>query len=250
MMTNKIFGAGLLVATLMAASTTYASTVCTGTLVGTTCTLEGTNIKWIYDVNKDAAALTWFDAPTLIGDSIRFLPTAFRAESLNGAGTVTASANFIFDHVISKNGSNILAISSVDFGDYSILGGNRVSADLYLQAVNQTDPLGLVSQVTNFNTNVATGGVATPWSLSNTLTTIGGPSPSPFHTLNSAVDLTVNIQDTLSATTSASGQDAWIQKKIQLDALTVSPVPVPASVWLLGSALGGLAFMRRRKAQV
>jgi len=29
-----------------------------------------------------------------------------------------------------------------------------------------------------------------------------------------------------------------------------SPVPLPASVWLLGSALGGLGFMRRRKAAI
>lgn len=36
---------------------------------------------------------------------------------------------------------------------------------------------------------------------------------------------------------------------IYIDSLTVSaPVPVPAGIWLLGSALGGLGFYRRRTA--
>jgi hypothetical protein len=55
----------------------------------------------------------------------------------------------------------------------------------------------------------------------------------------------VTVQDTLRAN-AAPGQLAWIQKKFTLSAQTV--VPVPAAVWLLGSAVGLLGVIRRRQA--
>ena len=47
--------------------------------------------------------------------------------------------------------------------------------------------------------------------------------------------------------TDENGESAWIQKKITV---VVSEVPVPAAVWLFGSGLGLLGFMRRRKLGV
>ena len=60
---------------------------------------------------------------------------------------------------------------------------------------------------------------------------------------SAANSMSLNIQNTLQAYTDANGESAWIQKKITL---VVSEVPVPAAVWLFGSALAGLGWMRRR----
>ena len=61
-----------------------------------------------------------------------------------------------------------------------------------------------------------------------------------------ANDLRLSIQNDLSAFTDASGERAWIEKKLVLNITTV--VPVPAAVWLFGSALGVVGLIRRRLA--
>jgi hypothetical protein len=70
-----------------------------------------------------------------------------------------------------------------------------------------------------------------------------------------ANDMTLTIQNTLTAFTSDStggSELAWIEKKLILEINTVIPVgmevPVPAAVWLFGSALGLLTVARRRRA--
>jgi hypothetical protein len=59
----------------------------------------------------------------------------------------------------------------------------------------------------------------------------------------------VTIANMLSADTSAAGDFATIQKRFTLITNTVmqsAEVPVPAAVWLLGSAVGVLVGLRRR----
>ena len=58
------------------------------------------------------------------------------------------------------------------------------------------------------------------------------------------VKLILQIQNNLAATTGANGEQAWIQKK--QGGIGISVVPVPAAVWLFGSALGALGWLRRR----
>jgi hypothetical protein len=57
--------------------------------------------------------------------------------------------------------------------------------------------------------------------------------------------MALNIQNALTAYTDANGEQAWVQKKITL---SISEVPVPAAVWLFGSGLGLLGWMRRRRS--
>jgi hypothetical protein len=58
----------------------------------------------------------------------------------------------------------------------------------------------------------------------------------------------VQIQNDLTAISSVENESALIQKKFEGVGLVINPVviPVPAAVWLFGSALGLLGWMRRK----
>lgn len=245
MNTRQVIGVGVLAFGALLTTTAQAA-ICTGSLVGDICTLSGPNITWQYSVSANQtggptnSALYWFDAPTLVGDSIRFLPPAFSAQSTNGAGVGTASANFVFNRVFTNSGANsILGFSSSDLGDYTITQGGSVQASLYLQAADNTNVFRLANASTNYATS--TLGSATLWNLTTVVDTTTAAF-SPFQQIVAGHDFAVNVQDNLSASTNALGQYAFIQKKINIDVL----VPVPAAAWLFGSALLGLAGVRRR----
>jgi len=228
--------------------------VCSGDLVGNTCTLVGTTITYQYDNTQ--AALDRFGSPTLIGDAVRFLPTGFRADSIDGVGQTTGTntdsvvANFVFDRVYSNDGvSNVIDLQIVERGDYEITNGNsapasNVSGDLYVQALNNEPGsiFDFVEAQDSVNFSGDSGGKQL-WTMMAGIQPLAGDfwdGPSN--------DIAVTIQNTLTAFTDESGEQAWIQKKLTFTAGTVMlpPVPVPASVWLFGSALGLLGWMRRR----
>jgi hypothetical protein len=219
------------------------ASVCTGTLVGTTCTITGPTITYQYDTTQ--GALTLFGAPDLIAgtDTLSFDPDAFIAESVNGlsgtGGSVTTTATFTFDRVYANNGStSIVSLQVLELGDYEIETGDRVAADLWLSGTENIFT-GLfpdtVTETDDFEATADTGGSLVDWSLSVGI--------DPSATLENAHDIKVKIQNTLVAETDANGERAFIQKKLTFAA---GVVPVPSAVWLFGSALGLLAWVRRR----
>ena len=90
-----------------------------GSAQGATVTLNGSSIKYEYDDVVNAAALALFGTPTIQGDVVRFLPPSFRAESIDGIGTITGtntdliSGNFIFDRIYSTNQKALTQIQIV-----------------------------------------------------------------------------------------------------------------------------------------
>jgi hypothetical protein len=148
--------------------------------------------------------------------------------------------------VYSIAGAEIVSFTVNESGDYRIINGGTVSASLRLQSVDKVNnglggsfpEVTVSSPIPNWNTSTPTGLVFQNWSLSASLT-----PAAAFQDLASVVDL--QIQNTLDAFTFASGQQAFIQKKLTL---VTSVVPVPAAVWLFGSALAGIGFLRRRAA--
>ncbi len=65
--------------------------------------------------------------------------------------------------------------------------------------------------------------------------------------LENETSILFQIQNNLTANTTASGETAFIQKKNVPIQISVATIPVPAAVWLFGSALVGLALFKRRQ---
>ncbi len=189
-----------------------------------------------YEYDNVQAAVTLMGTPTRVGNSMEFLPPAFLAIS-SGAGFVTAGpANFIFSRVWTPGGQEITDLTVFEEGDYEIVVGGDVRANLYMQARSNLLATDGISTLVTFTDAGDTGGPQI-WNLTGSL----GPAAAFTDPAN---DMRVTIQDTLRAN-AAAGQYAFIQKKFTL--ITTVLVPVPAAVWLLGSAIGLLGMMRRRQ---
>jgi len=203
----------------------------------------GPTICYSYDDAQAATAL--FGSPTLVGDALVFLPPSFRAESLNGAGTDIVSANFIFDEVYSVSGADIANFTVFESGDYEMIGGDEVGADILLTVVSNApnpDFPPIPENGTSLASFVATGdsGGQQEWDLLNSYNLYDDFS-LPTNSLQ------LSLQNTLTAIAGDPTDSAWIQKKLTL---TAAAVPVPAAVWLFGSALGAMGWLRRRKSAV
>src|SRR6056297_945320 len=198
-----------------------------------TVTLIGDNISYEYDTGTNAGALALFGTPAIVGDTVRFLPNTFRAESLDGAGTDSAAATFIFDRIYSANGNAIQSMSMFEWGDYEISGSGDVSADLLLTAASNVAPEFTFAS-DSFDASGDSGGTLQPWVM------MAQVNPAADF-ITPANDIALSIQNTLLATSDGDGDAAWIQKKLAFVATTV--VPLPAAAWLFGSSLLGLLLV-------
>ena len=216
-------------------------------------TLCGPTICYEYDNAQSSIAL--FGTPSLLGgsDTLQFTPDKFDADTdpANDADPVNPipwmqTAVFNFSRVYSTNGGEIASIVVTESGYYQILNNGTVNVNLRLQSVDQVNDgswPGGVPEVTvgqfNWDTSVPTGLSLDEWTLAGTLT--------PAATFNDAATVVnLQIQNTLQALT--SGGYAFIAKKLTLTT-TTTVVPVPAAVWLFGSAVGLLGWLRRRAIQ-
>lgn len=202
-------------------------------------TLFGNTINYVYD----DAQTTLFGTPTIIGDTVRFTPSNFRAESNNNllaptSLTDTATATFVFKSVYSANGTDeLLSLQVKEFGDYRIDNGGSVGGDLWLSAYSNVNALDMSIVLDDFDASGDSSG--------NQLWTMDALINPAAEFTYSATDMAVQIQNNLTATTTANGELAWIQKKVNF--VASNPVPVPAAAWLFGSALLGLIGVARRK---
>ncbi len=214
-------------------------------------TLCGTNVCYEYDNSTIVnPGITAFGAPTLLsGNTLKFVPSNFNADSDYGSPipTPTHVEVFKFTRVYTTNGGEVASISVTESGDYQIYGAGSVSANMRLQSVDNVDdgaPTPGFAEVDNpqfnWNSSTPTGLAFANWTLTGSVT------PAALFS-DLATDVDFSIQNTLQAF--AFGPNyAFIQKKLSLTVTAVSTVPVPGAVWLFGSGLGLLGWLRRRAA--
>ncbi|PCJ87379.1 MAG: hypothetical protein COA54_05715 [Thiotrichaceae bacterium] len=204
-------------------------------------------------INGDDVSFTFNDATmfgigNVVGNSLFFAPTDFKAESLNGAGVATAMFTLGIEVNVITVGYDISSLGMFEQGDYILNGvGASVTAAGQLGVVSGTTTCGLIPIACNDASifNVAglgdTGGALAGWS--------GSTSVDLADTAGWGTDtqLFISFQNDLSANTFSIGEQAFIEKKFGAIGLVVNPIPVPAALWLFGSGLLGLVAVARRK---
>jgi hypothetical protein len=199
---------------------------------------SGVNVCFAYDDS------TLFGIGTVSGNNIFFLPTTFSAESLNGEGAVTVD-DTLDVRVVSKGGYGMTGFALVESGDYFL---GFLSGDAASVAVDGTLSVDSNTSAYSDSTAFAATGLVvhdslTEWDLST------GILLDDTAGWNSDTDVNLSIYNYLAATTGELGEQAFTQKNsvgIILYPASV-PVPIPAAVWLFGSALAGLGWMKRKQ---
>lgn len=212
----------------------------TGAQAGT-AVQTGTDVTFTYDDS------TLFGLGTVVGNSLFFSPTTFKAQSTNTQGAVLTNATLNITVTVNAGSSLVLTeFQLVELGDYQLSGtSSSVDASGRLQVTSNTTICGVLfpcldSQVFTAGPLTTTGAL-TNWSAS------AGIDFANTAGWGTDTNVIAQIQNDLSATSTVSGESAMVQKKAQGVGLIVNPVPVPAAAWLFGSALGLLGWMRRRK---
>ncbi|MBT8446114.1 MAG: hypothetical protein HKO62_01850 [Gammaproteobacteria bacterium] len=205
-------------------------------LIANAAMLEGDNVIFTFDES------TLFGSTAVVsGDTLSILPTDFVAQSANGNGgdNVVIVSQTINVLVTAKAGQQLTDASLFEQGDYFLLdlGGGvpavGASGEFNVTANGSTDQnafsAGALTDITSFASFGTSG-----WSAS--------VSADSFMA-DSAV---LQVQNILAAFSVNGGDAAFIEKKLVQLTVVTTPVPLPASFWLLLSGVG-LAFAHGRK---
>lgn len=201
-------------------------------------TLFGNDIKFTYD---DASV---YGPATVLGNTIFFTPTTFKAEALNDSGgPVETIGSLDITIEITSFGRAINGFQFLENGDYKTNGaGASVSASGALSIDSLTSGF---SDSTSFSTgSLTTNGALAAWSAMTSLDL----DNTPGWGMDSKVLL--GLDNTLVAESSSFGETAFIEKKFAGSAVgitaAITPVSEPASLFLFGLGLSLLGWMRRK----
>ena len=218
-------------------------------LVATVPVVQAATVKLdgvAFDVYYDDALLGLFGAPTLSGNVLFFTPTAFKAESLNGAGVSTANATLNL-RVELADGYDFSFLSLSESGDYLMRG-----ASSEVDVLGQLRVFDLAAPLTRANEGIATAGALTVrdgvnhnWDASAELA-LTGTQWSDTRGVN------VTIENLLGAYTDSADpgrKQAFVEKKfVGLSVGVVPAVPEPESYALMLAGLGMLGLAAKRRS--
>lgn len=207
-----------------------------------TQTLSGTTV----DFQFDDALTGLFGVPTIAGDTLLFTPSSFSAQALNNSGAALTFSN-INIQIDAKAGFNLSTARLDESGVYildSPGGGGTaptvlVNGQVTSTAVNSNPTNNLASPITAVAGFGSTGLASQAWQAF---------ANADLASLNSN-SLIVTIGNILRASASNLNDTAFINKnRVTLNVGTTA-IPIPASVWLFGSAILGLVAAGRRRDQ-
>ena len=226
--------------------------VVSGTGNAALVTVEGKTVSFTYD----NALTTLFGAPIIDGNSLLFLPTNFKAQSLDGGATALTSDSFQLK-IDALDGHHITNLALTETGDYILDGqGATVSAFGELRAVDLKAPfIESISKIELASPFVQTGIEQTgDWAATANLAfvpnTITSLSVSIENILLAQTGINHEVDDDDIKHDSKDDDDnvhniAFIEKKYV--GLTVTAVPLPTAVWLFGAGLMGLLSVSKRR---
>lgn len=210
----------------------------------------GTDVCFTYDNS------TRFGTANVVQNAIFFAPENFRKRSRNGAGARTRSVTLNITIDVINPEFSMSQFFLEEQGDYLLDGeSTSVSADGMLAitsatktCTNTVNPLfpDMPCRASSTFTagDLLVQGTLTDWSANTFIDLAESPDWS------SDTSVVMTLQNNLYASSFAFGELAAIQKKFAGVGIRVMPeVPVPAAVWLMGSALGVLGMIRRRRAK-
>ncbi len=201
--------------------------------------IEGDDLIFEYDDS------TLFGTANVVGNTIFFTPTNFKAQSLNGAGIASTDTTLHIDTWV-KDGSNfnMAGASLYEEGDYQLIGSNSwVSVGGQLRATSLTQGPFFTSDFIQASGPLDTVGGLTAWSATAAVDfgSVAG--------WDSDTKVRYTIENVLDASTLELGEKAFIEKKYGGIGVAVTEVPLPGAAWLFGSALLGIAGITRRKSR-
>jgi len=214
-------------------------------------TLYGDDVSFKFD---DATA---FGTANVLGNNIFFLPTDFLAESLNGEGAVTNNVTLNIEVEVTTIGYVMDSFQMAEEGDYKLNGaGASVSANGQFRITSLTKQCGAGPFAPICMDNEIFDAGPLTMNTNSPVTWNAGASIDLADTAlwNTDTKVTMTIENLLTATTlnTEAGETAFIQKKFAAGGvgIIINPptIPVPGAVWLFGSAIGLLGWMRRRRA--
>jgi len=252
---NTMIRAACCALSLASATTTQAALV----------TLDGDG----FSVRYDDATIGAFGAPTLAGDrkTILFSPSRFEVHSSGTQGLVDGRAAIAFD-IVPVAGKRLNWVNVIEAGDYRVVDRNPgLDPSPAVDVRGSVRLTNLYDGVSSVQKNLAKGSpldtvcpdVSCAWSLWSAGARIWAPASWSNGTLglsppSGTTPLRFVLEDELIAESFAIGDSAVIQKKQASNTITigvnlntvVTPVPLPGTLALLLSALGGVVARRRR----
>lgn len=194
-------------------------------------TLIGDNYK--FTVNDDSL----FGTPTLVGDKLVFAPTAFQVQSEN-TGSLEVAETVIKVTIEALNGAKSIAgIKVSENGNYILGGDGKIRANARLDVFSLSQA-GQSTGANVLNTGIQSGATTgSDWSLQGQVPLAWGNDSG----------VALSLENTLLALAGKNtGDFAFIAKQGATIEVVASEVPVPAAVWLFGSALVGLGLRKSK----